>query len=505
MKYRFSLYLKLLTGYLVFALLCFSFVNFYSATMINQLIIQDEAKHLHKQAGILAEYYSEQFSAFSPDSASGTNESDERYREMYETVLDRFRIYAQADNAHIWYLDAAGSILIDSENDSITDPVATEFNAADFNHGYYICAKYLPGVFSSQTEESILTYTTVTTGFKVTGYVVIAVPQSQIDEQCYYLQSIVYVTVLVLIGLSLIVMVIFSIVVYKPLRKITKAANEYAAGNFTIRPAVKGHDEMGYLAATLSFMANEIEEAGEGQRKLVSNISHDFRSPLTSIKGYLEAILDGTIPPEMEKKYLGIVLDETERLTKLSQNLLTLNTTDSKTKSAYLNYTVFDINHSIRKVSASFEGICMKREIRFELIFSDLTLYVYADAEKIQQVLYNLVDNAIKFSNPKGVITIETFSKHGKAFISVKDMGIGIPGEDLNKIWNRFYKSDASRGKDKKGTGLGLAITKDIIQAHNESIDCISTPGVGTTFTFRLPLANSRSKEVETGSDRYEK
>lgn len=483
MKFRFSLYLKLLAAYIVFALLCLGFVNFYSATMINQLIIRERAKELYEQANTLSTYYASQVSS----AKSETDEDAEE--EMLGRVLERFQIYAEADKAHVWYLDAQGNILVDSDWETISDPVPTEFNAADFVSGYYLCDTYLPGTFSEADEESIVTYSTVTGGMKVAGYVVIAVARSQIDTQCYYLQTIVYVTVLVLIGLSLIVIIVFSIVVYKPLRKITKAADEYAAGNFKVRPQVKGRDEMGYLAATLGYMAKEIEDSGEGQRKLVSNISHDFRSPLTSIKGYLEAIEDGTIPPELQGKYIRIVLDETDRLTKLSQNLLTLNTTESQNKSNLLNNTAFDINHIIRKVSASFEGICMKRDIRFELIFSDVSLMVYADQEKIQQVLYNLVDNAIKFSNPKGVITIETTTRHGKAFISVKDEGIGIAKEDLNKIWNRFYKSDSSRGKDKKGTGLGLAITKDIINAHNESIDVISTPGVGTKFTFRLPLA----------------
>ena len=152
-----------------------------------------------------------------------------------------------------------------------------------------------------------------------------------------------------------------------------------------------------------------------------------------------------------------------------------------------LEKTDFDIHAIIKNTAASFEGTCRQRRISIELVFSDKTLYVNADMGKIQQVLYNLIDNAIKFSDTNSSIYVETSVKNEKAFISVKDTGVGIPKESIPKIWDRFYKSDQSRGKDKKGTGLGLAITREVIQAHNENINVISTEGVGTEFIFSLP------------------
>ena len=204
----------------------------------------------------------------------------------------------------------------------------------------------------------------------------------------------------------------------------------------------------------------------------------------TSIKGYLEAIIDGTIPREMQDKYLKRVINETERLNKLTQGMLTLNSLDSK---GYLSRSNFDINRVIKDTAASFEGTCGAKGITFELTFSDNIQMVYADLGKIQQVLYNLIDNAIKFSHHDYTIVIQSSVRHEKVFVSVKDTGIGIPKDNIKKIWERFYKSDASRGKDKKGTGLGLAIVKEIIQAHGENIDVISTEGVGTEFIFSLP------------------
>ena len=221
------------------------------------------------------------------------------------------------------------------------------------------------------------------------------------------------------------------------------------------------------------------------QKKFVANVSHDFRSPLTSIKGYVEAMADGTIPPELHEKYLNIILFETERLTDLTHDLLTLNEFD--TKNLLLNKKAFDIHEVIKQVAASFEGVCTQKKISIELIFATKRLHVMADQRKIEQVLYNLLDNAIKFSDTNSIITIETTERGEKVYTSVKDNGIGIPRNALNKIWERFYKTDLSRGKDKKGTGLGLSIVKEIIQAHGENINVVSTEGVGTEFIFSLP------------------
>ena len=301
------------------------------------------------------------------------------------------------------------------------------------------------------------------------------------------LMNISYVTQLLLFGVAFLILLIFTFVVYLPVRKITKVADEYAAGNFEHQIAVHSNDEIGYLAASFNYMANELNTLEDDQKKFISNVSHDFRSPLTSIKGYIEAMLDGTIPPEMQEKYLNIILFETERLNKLTQSLLELNKYGSK--GVMLDVSEFDLNDTIKMTVQTFEGKCKEKHLRFDLILTGKELFVKADFSKIQRVLYNLIDNAIKFSHNDSVITIETTERNEKVFVSVKDTGIGIPKDSLNKVWERFYKTDLSRGKDKRGTGLGLSIVKEIIQAHDENINVISTEGVGTEFIFTLPLA----------------
>ena len=201
----------------------------------------------------------------------------------------------------------------------------------------------------------------------------------------------------------------------------------------------------------------------------------------------------GAKSPELQEKYFNIILFETERLTKLTQGILDLNRFGHR--GTMLDLADFDIKRMIKTTILTFEGTCSKKGLSFDLVLTGQELFVTADMSKIQQVLYNLIDNATKFSHPNNSIKIETSMKNEKALISVKDYGIGIPADSIKKIWERFYKTDLSRGRDKRGTGLGLAIVREIIQAHKEHINVISTEGVGTEFLFTLPLAQ---KEVQS-------
>ena len=301
-----------------------------------------------------------------------------------------------------------------------------------------------------------------------------------------------YVALLGLLLVGLVFTGFYIGYVYLKIWRMEKIAHKYMDGDYTAIMKDEGEDELGFVAASFNYMANELNTLEDDQRKFISNISHDFRSPLTSIKGYIEAMLDGTIPVELQEKYLKIIITETERLTKLTSGLLELNQFGGHGKTI-LDKTNFDMNLIIKKTAETFEGVCQKKRVLLELVLTGDDLYVYADMSKIQQVIYNLIDNAIKFSHHDSSIKIETTIKNEKVFVSVKDSGVGIAKESIGKIWERFYKSDQSRGKDKKGTGIGLAIVKEIIQAHNENINVISTEGVGTEFIFSVPLA----KDVE--------
>lgn len=313
--------------------------------------------------------------------------------------------------------------------------------------------------------------------------------RSYLSSHAIAIQNVCYLMLGIVFLLSSIPVIVFLIKIYSPLNRIILAASQYTDGVCRSRSELvyDTDDELGRLTASLNYLTDAVHSSGEYQRKFISNISHDFRSPLTSIKGYVEAILDGTIPVEMQEKYLRIVLSETERLNKLTEGLLMLNTFDDR--GVYLELTDFDIIPVVQNTIASFEGTCQKKNLQIKFDCSSGAVTVHADMGKIQQVLYNLLDNAIKFSYTDSIILLRLTEQKHCVFISVKDSGEGISKENLPKIWDRFYKTDASRGRDKKGTGLGLSIVKEIIRAHNQNINVISTQGVGTEFVFTLSKA----------------
>ncbi len=287
-----------------------------------------------------------------------------------------------------------------------------------------------------------------------------------------------------------VILLLLIFLVWVPMWRVSRGAAPYAEGNYSQPIPVSPGGRLGYLCDVMNLMAGELNTLEETQRKFISNVSHDFRSPLTSIKGYAEAMVDGTIPPEMQEKYLQVIISETERLETLTESILELNKYNDQ--GMYLNLSTFDLNDKIRQALLTFEGRAQEKNLSFVLHLTDQPLYVRADSGQIDQVLHNLLDNAVKFSPEDAEITVETTAKNGKVFTSVKDHGIGIPRENQNKIWDRFYKSDLSRGKDKTGTGLGLAIVKEILTAHHENINVISTEGVGTEFVFSLTQDNER-------------
>ena len=320
----------------------------------------------------------------------------------------------------------------------------------------------------------------------VKGMILVSVSTDSLRDNVEALQSKARIATVAISIIGIFLSAIIGMLLVRPLKRMSQSIEEMAGGYGDNYLHENAYDETERISNAFNKLWDRYKVMDASREEFVANVSHDFRSPLTSIKGYVEAMADGTIPPEMQGKYLNIILFETERLTDLTRDLLTLNEFD--TKDLLLDKTDFDIHEVIRNTAASFEGTCTAKKISIELLLATRTLYVHADQHKIQQVLYNLLDNAIKFSNPESTITIETTPRGDKVYTSVKDYGIGIPKSSINKIWERFYKSDLSRGKDKKGTGLGLSIVKEIIQAHNENINVISTEGVGTEFIFSLPL-----------------
>lgn len=463
-----TLYLKFIFIYIIFGFLSIFTAATLTDNLVSTPIFNHVSNSMYREATMVA-------NTSLPGYFSGElSDSDaQMILSGIETQLD----------AAVWFVSKDGKMIVSA--DSCNYPSAPD-SIKNFDPAESGSSRSQTGDYHGYFSKDVITVTVpVTYGYSPKGYLMIHQYASVVDDTVKILMRGAYITLIVIFLLSFIILLAFHFLVYRPLHKITEAATQYASGNLDYEIPVTTEDEMGYLSASLNYMSSQIRDMEDYQKKFVANVSHDFRSPLTSIKGYVEAMVDGTIPPELHEKYLKIILFETERLTDLTQDLLTLNEFD--TKHLLLNREVFDIHEMIKHVAASFEGICTQKKISIELVFATKHLNVNADKRKIQQVLYNLLDNAIKFSDPDSIITIETTDRGEKVYTSVKDNGIGIPRAALGKIWERFYKSDLSRGKDKKGTGLGLAIVKEAIQAHGENITVVSTEGVGTEFSFSLP------------------
>ena len=462
-----TLYVKFIIGYIVLGILGFVIISTLGSSLLGRALISQNANALHKEATAIA------------NNVSSTHViSYSTLEEMHRNLL----ALSSYQDATILLIRPNGELLINTAEalDLENTKTLLSFNPAAFGNSYYAMDDF----YGHFEQDHLSVMVPITSDMSTKGYISVHRPLSIIYAEREDLLSYFHIVFLILFFCSLLILGIFTFVVYDPLRKITHGANQYVAGDLKYNIPVNSDDEMGYLSNTLNYMSDELDHIGEYQRQFVSNVSHDFRSPLTSIKGYIEAILDGTIPTERQAHYLNIVLNETDRLNKLTQSLLVLDNFD--VHEFMLDISSFDINQIIKDTAASFGGSCMEKNITIELHLIAGELNVNADVGKIQQVLYNLIDNAIKFSKVNSSITVETRERYNTVFVSVKDTGTGIPKASLSKIWDRFYKTDASRGKDRKGTGLGLSIVKEIVNAHGQHITVVSTEGIGTEFTFSL-------------------
>lgn len=460
---------KLIGGILLYGVAGFLIVASLVEWMFQQKAQSMEATRLYKEALAITSNYATDYY---------------RNRVTLDELDTQLEVLSNYTEAEIWVVDRGGAVLIGKEEGEEPYEIA-DFRISDFGTKYY-----RTGSFYDCFAEPVLTvFAPITVDYQVRGYVMIHKAIKQIYRDADHFLNLSYIALIALLVISLVSMSLYLWRTYRRIRMMNRMAHKYMEGDYEAVMEDAYEDELGFVAASFNYMANELNTLEEDQRKFVSNISHDFRSPLTSIKGYVEAMLDGTIPVEMQDKYLNIIITETERLTKLTSGLIELNQYGGHGKTI-LDKTDFDINEVIGQTAATFEGTCSARHIVLELVLTGDELLVHADKSKIQQIIYNLTDNAIKFSHNESFIKIETHVKNEKVFVSVKDSGIGIPKDSISKIWERFYKTDLSRGKDKKGTGIGLAIVKEIIQAHGENINVISTEGVGTEFIFTLPFVD---------------
>ena len=322
------------------------------------------------------------------------------------------------------------------------------------------------------------------TSGKTLGAVFTVSTSASIDDLWRAFAGLLLMTAFVVLMISFMASSITTMRQIKPIREMAQATRQYAEGDFDIRMNDYGReDEIGELAASFNNMAESLQQTERQRREFIANISHELKTPMTTIAGYTDGIMDGTIPPENEKQYLQIIANESRRLSRLVRRMLDVSQLQAMDPLRGGNH--FDICESMRRVLISMEKKINDRHLDVDADIPDEPILVLGDNDMITQVIYNLLENAAKFAREGSTLYLGVAMMDGKARVTVRNIGDTIPAEELPLLFERFHKSDKSRSEDKDGYGLGLYIVKTILQQHKEEINVTSENGV-TTFTFSL-------------------
>ncbi len=309
-----------------------------------------------------------------------------------------------------------------------------------------------------------------------------------------FLSAVKQILIVFLISAA-IALVLVSIAVYvvtekitKPIKNLETATTLYSSGDFSYRvPEISSNDELALLITKFNAMATALSQLENSRRSFVANVSHEFKTPMTTIGGFINGILDGTIPPERQEHYLNIVSSEIERLSRMVNMMLNISKTE--TGNVELTMEEIDIGDKIINTFLGFEQLISNNNIKVVGLDNLPPLILKADSAMLDQVIYNLVDNAVKFTNENGTITVSSTEDKKHVYFAITNTGKGIPEKDLKNVFDRFFKVDESRSTDTKSTGLGLYLVKGIINLHHGSITVESEQNTFTRFTVKLPKA----------------
>ncbi len=281
----------------------------------------------------------------------------------------------------------------------------------------------------------------------------------------------------------------------KPLRQAATVAKQYGKGDFTARLPVNSEDEIGVLMQEMNAMGQSLAANDSIQRSFIANVSHELKTPMTTISGFVDGILDGTIPKSKERYYLQLVSEEVKRLSRLVRSMLNLSKIEAGEMQP--NKTDFNVLDTVIQVVLAFEKRIEENNIEIRGLDMD-AIYVNADQDLVHQVVYNLVENAVKFTNENGYIAFDVYRRESRVYVGIQNSGVGLTKEELENVFKRFYKSDRSRGLDKTGFGLGLYIVRSIVAAHGGEVEVESIEGEYCRFTISLP----ETQEIPTGRGR---
>ncbi len=395
-----------------------------------------------------------------------------------ELITENLRKGAEWTDAETIVFDEDGVALAGSEATPLTERRLST-HTLELIDDHMSSFSVLDGFFDS-TRVSVIYRTETDEG---TFYVL-----SSLDAKFFNIY-ISYMLIIAVIAFSVIffvsaVLINFHVKRYaEPLKKMTLAAKRFGAGDFSEKVEVADHNEIGFLASTLNEMAASLEEIEETRKSFISNVSHELKTPMTTIGGFVDGILDGTIPESERRRYLRTVSEETQRLSRLVRSMLNISKYESG--EIALVRKEFDLTTLTIKTVLLFEHRIDDKKVDIRGLDAPV-FTVNADPDLIQQVIYNLTENAVKFVDEGGYIEYSFFTDEGKTHLSIKNSGGGLRKNEMNKVFDRFYKTDESRGKDTTGVGLGLSIVRSIIKLHDGNILVRSKEGEYTEFEFSI-------------------
>ena len=405
------------------------------------------------------------------------------------TVQNGYRIISSTTETQIFLVNLEGNTLICSEGencnhrtysiseDIMKTAISGEYNESGTLNGIYDNSHYTVGI------PIVYEGTTLAVLFAST----------EATDVWYFimdLMDIIFFCALIATAVSSVAIYFVTARMTKPLREMAAAAKSFSTGDFTVRVPAEGEDEIAQLARSFNHMADSMADLESVRRSFIANVSHELKTPMMTIGGFIDGILDGTVPQEKHKQYLEIVSEEVKRLSRLVKSMLSIARIEAGDMK--LNPTDFDINELVCRTVFAFEQKIEEKKLEILGLESD-EVFVNADNDLIHQVVYNLIDNAVKFANEGGCISFSYSVKDGSVFVSVKNTGNGIAQQELPRLFDRFYKTDKSRSLDKTGVGLGLYIVQTIVNQHKGDLLVKSVEGEYTEFSFSLPATDPKT------------
>ena len=478
-----SVFAKYISAFMFIIFISFAVLVLIITSMVNSYAVNAKEEALTRAASGTAAFLEEKATNLSKTDFVGMIERS-------EAEVDRtLRVFgASAEDVTILLVDNSGNVVRMIGADGVTGPssaVVPRRVMDEVNSGAALSEfETLEGVFD--TPHFFYTAPVFTNDGYVCGTVFACSSSATRDDLMGVMVKAIVIASLWVMLAALVAVYIITERVIGPLKDMSRMAKEFAAGNYDARVRVRGKDEVAQLAVAFNNMAASISRLELMRNTFVANVSHDLRTPMTTISGFIDNILSGAIPADRRDHYLELIRTEVQRLARLVNSLLDISRMQAGDRK--FDFRSFDICEMARRILFSFEGKIDAKRLDVAFDCDADRMNVYADHDAIYQILYNLCDNAVKFSREGGTLEIALrFVKDGRVTVSVYNEGEGIAAEDLPFVFERFYKGDKSRGLDKSGAGLGLFIAKTIMDAHHEKIWVESEQGRFCRFSFRLP------------------